>query len=165
VIRPYRRTFQPNAVGQLYCSCPTCALGTQHDYTIQKLELTNAYRSADQTFVPINIGGNKKEPEQAFLFQPSLVCKYSAFFFKAFRRDFLESKDKAIHLPDVTASTLRLFQFWLYGQSTRPELFEIGKEQKPVKRNRRVEQKDENATPMWIDQEGELCCRNYCYAC
>jgi hypothetical protein len=88
--------------------------------------------------------------------QLSLLCNKSAYFSKAFKRDFLESKSRTIHLPDVTGSTLRLFQFWLYGQSTRPELYETVKESTPVKRKRRVDQKDENSTPMWIDREGEF---------
>jgi hypothetical protein len=48
-----------------------------------------------------------------------LLCSHSPYFSHAFEGDFLESEEKTIHLPDVTASTLRIFQCWLYGQVSR----------------------------------------------
>jgi hypothetical protein len=50
-----------------------------------------------------------------------LLCNHSPYFHKVFKGDFRESDEKEIHLPDVTASTLRLFQSWLYSQVARAE--------------------------------------------
>jgi len=50
-----------------------------------------------------------------------LLCSHSPYFHNAFTGDFRESEEKAIHLPDVTASTLRIFQSWLYGQLARAD--------------------------------------------
>jgi hypothetical protein len=38
---------------------------------------------------------------------------------EAFEGDWQESEDKSIRLPDVSESTFRLFQHWLYAQFTR----------------------------------------------
>jgi hypothetical protein len=47
-----------------------------------------------------------------------LLCSHSPYFAGAFQGKFRETEDRSIHLPDVTDSTMRLFQFWLYRQST-----------------------------------------------
>jgi len=51
-----------------------------------------------------------------------LICSHSPYFQKAFQGNFRESEEKVIYLPDVTISTLRIFQHWLYSQVARAEL-------------------------------------------
>jgi hypothetical protein len=48
-----------------------------------------------------------------------LLCSHSPYFSAAFESDPKESEEKTIHLPDISASTLRIFQCWLYGQVSR----------------------------------------------
>ncbi|KAF1947073.1 hypothetical protein EJ02DRAFT_462015 [Clathrospora elynae] len=91
--------------------------------------------SRDHTLVTINIGGTDNEEKKAFMLHSGLICSQSPYFSKAFQGHFRESEERAIYLPHVTASTLRLYQFWLYGQSTRVEPQKSTK-YKPVQRRR-----------------------------
>ncbi len=50
-----------------------------------------------------------------------LLCAHSRYFRNACEGLLPESEERAIHLPNVTESTIKLFQFWLYGQATREE--------------------------------------------
>lgn len=67
----------------------------------------------DQTLVEITIG------DESFMLHKGLLCSHSKYFKAAFEGDFRDVEDKAVQLPGVTDSTLKLFQFWLYGQATR----------------------------------------------
>ncbi len=78
----------------------------------------NAKRSRDQTFVTISIGDAADKDKQVFMLHRELLCSHSPYFAGAFQGKFRESEDRSIYLPDVTDSTMRLFQFWLYRQST-----------------------------------------------
>jgi hypothetical protein len=69
----------------------------------------------DQTQVEIIVG----EEEKAFMVYKELVCFHSEYFRGAFEGSFRESEEKSIVLADVTESTFRLFQVWLYAQATR----------------------------------------------
>ncbi|KAF2028390.1 hypothetical protein EK21DRAFT_90675 [Setomelanomma holmii] len=62
-------------------------------------------------------GSNKRKWRSTL----GLLCEQSTYFQKAFQDGFRESDEKEIHLPDVTASTLRMFQSWLYSQLARAE--------------------------------------------
>ena len=76
-------------------------------------------RSRDQTFVTINIDGDDDdEGPQTYMLHRESLCSQSPYFAAAFKSEFRESKDKSISVGGVTASTMRLFQFWLYGRST-----------------------------------------------
>jgi len=76
-------------------------------------------RSRDQTFVTINIDGDDDdEGPQTYMLHRESLCSQSPYFAAAFKSEFRESKDKSISIGGVTASTMRLFQFWLYGRST-----------------------------------------------
>lgn len=50
-----------------------------------------------------------------------LLCAHSRYFRNACEGLLAENEALAIHLPSVTESTIKLFQFWLYGQATREE--------------------------------------------
>jgi len=76
-------------------------------------------RSRDQTFVTISTSdADTYEGKQIYLLHRELLCSHSPYFAGAFKGGFRESEDKSIHLQDVSASTMRLFQFWLLKQST-----------------------------------------------
>lgn len=98
--------------------------------------LTSLLRSVDQTLVKITIGDGIVKPKTSFMIHEGLLCAHSKYFRKAFKGDFRESTEKTIHLPDISDSTLRLFQFWLYGQSTREAPERVFK--RPKTRHRHV---------------------------
>lgn len=50
-----------------------------------------------------------------------LLCAHSRYFRNACEGLLPEGEERAVHLPGVDESTLKLFQFWLYGQATREE--------------------------------------------
>ena len=50
-----------------------------------------------------------------------LLCAHSRYFRNYCEGLLPENEERAIHLPNVTESTVKLFQFWLYGQATREE--------------------------------------------
>lgn len=50
-----------------------------------------------------------------------LLCAHSRYFRNACEGLLPDSEERAIHLPNVSESTIKLFQFWLYGQATREE--------------------------------------------
>lgn len=61
-----------------------------------------------------------------------LLCAHSRYFRNACEGLLPEDEGRAIHLPNVTESTIKLFQFWLYGQATREEPKRIIKRPKPT---------------------------------
>jgi hypothetical protein len=81
--------------------------------------LTHMCSSADQVTVSISVDDCGTAAKQTFMLHRGLLCSHSPYFSNAFEGDFGESEDKTIHLPDVTASTMRVFQCWLYGQVSR----------------------------------------------
>jgi hypothetical protein len=85
----------------------------------KKTHLTNICSSADQVTVSISVDDCGTAAKQTFMLHRGLLCSHSPYFSNAFEGNFHESEDKTIHLPDVTASTLRVFQCWLYGQVSR----------------------------------------------
>lgn len=50
-----------------------------------------------------------------------LLCAHSRYFRNACEGLLSEDEALTVHLPNVTESTIKLFQFWLYGQATREE--------------------------------------------
>jgi len=50
-----------------------------------------------------------------------LLCAHSRYFRNACEGLLSEDAALTIHLPNITESTIKLFQFWLYGQATREE--------------------------------------------
>jgi hypothetical protein len=80
-----------------------------------------AHSATDQVTVTISVDDCGTAEKQIFTLHQGLLCSHSPYFHNAFKGGFRESDEKAIHLPDVTASTLRIFQAWLYGQVSRPE--------------------------------------------
>lgn len=82
---------------------------------------------------------------QSIMPHRELLCCHSPYFHKAFKGDFRESEEKAVYLCDVTASTLRIFQSWLYGQMVRAD------PENPSERDR-LHCDD---LPLWADIEGE----------
>jgi hypothetical protein len=71
----------------------------------------------DQTLVEIIVGG--EDAQKSFNLHKDLLCYHSRYFRKAFEGDWQENEDKFIRLPDVSETTFRLFQHWLYAQVTR----------------------------------------------
>lgn len=71
--------------------------------------------------VTISVDDCGTTEKQVFTLHRGLLCSHSPYFHNAFKGGFRESEEKAIYLPDVTASTLRIFQVWLYGQVSRSE--------------------------------------------
>ena len=50
-----------------------------------------------------------------------LLCAHSRYFRNACEGLLSEDEALTIHLPNISESTIKLFQFWLYGQATREE--------------------------------------------
>jgi hypothetical protein len=85
-----------------------------------------------------------------------LLCNHSPYFHKAFKGDFRESDEKEIHLPDVTASTLRLFQSWLYSQVARAEPERSIKRAKVVTAEPQRERDEDNESVQAMRSESEI---------
>ncbi|KAF9694843.1 hypothetical protein EKO04_006996 [Ascochyta lentis] len=78
------------------------------------------FLAIDQTLIGITIGDDEEE-KKSFMLHKDLLCAHSRYFRNACEGLLPESGERAIHLPNVTESTIKLFQFWLYGQATREE--------------------------------------------
>jgi hypothetical protein len=81
---------------------------------------TNPARAIDQTLIEITIG-DEEEERKSFMLHKDLLCAHSRYFRNACEGLLPEGEERAVHLPGVDESTLKLFQFWLYGQATREE--------------------------------------------
>jgi hypothetical protein len=86
-----------------------------------KLTLTSHCSSADQTLVEISVDDCGTTEKQKFMLHRGLLYSCSPYFHETFNGEFRESDEKTIYLPGVTASTMRLFQHWVYGQVDRTE--------------------------------------------
>jgi hypothetical protein len=84
-----------------------------------------------------------------------LLCSRSPYFHKAFNGHFRESEEKTIYLPDVTASTLRLFQHWIYGQVARAEPGRSSKKAKTGQKSMHHDQNEDNES-MRATQSGSI---------
>ncbi|KZM19389.1 uncharacterized protein EKO05_0002967 [Ascochyta rabiei] len=89
------------------------------------------FLAIDQTLVGITIGDDEEE-KKSFMLHKDLLCAHSRYFRNACEGLVAESEERAIHLPHVTESTIKLFQFWLYGQATREEPKRVIKRPKPT---------------------------------
>ncbi|KAJ8113994.1 hypothetical protein OPT61_g4016 [Boeremia exigua] len=78
------------------------------------------FLAIDQTLIGITIGDDEEE-KKSFMLHKDLLCAHSRYFRNACEGLLSEDEALTIHLPNVTESTIKLFQFWLYGQATREE--------------------------------------------
>lgn len=89
-------------------------------HTALKRATDARHRAIDQTLIGITIGDDE-EDKKSFMLHKDLLCAHSRYFRNACEGLLPDSEERAIHLPNVTESTIKLFQFWLYGQATREE--------------------------------------------
>jgi hypothetical protein len=110
-----------SANGVRPCEFSVFGLQTRSDATnYNNVNLMMCIRSADQVTVCISVDDRGTTAKQTFMLHRGLLCSHSPYFSNAFESDVKEStEEKVIHLPDITASTLRIFQCWLYGQVSR----------------------------------------------
>jgi hypothetical protein len=102
-----------------------------HAHTSSEYATDARHRAIDQTLVGITIGDDE-ETKKSFMLHKDLLCAHSRYFRNACEALLPESEDRAIHLSGVTESTIKLFQFWLYGQATREEPKRVIKRPKPT---------------------------------
>lgn len=77
-------------------------------------------RAIDQTLIGITIG-EEEDDKKSFMLHKDLLCAHSRYFRNACEGLLSEDEALTIHLPNISESTIKLFQFWLYGQATREE--------------------------------------------
>ncbi|KAF3042224.1 hypothetical protein E8E12_009814 [Didymella heteroderae] len=78
------------------------------------------FLAIDQTLIGITIG-EEEEDKKSFMLHKDLLCAHSRYFRNACEGLLSEDETLTIHLPNISESTIKLFQFWLYGQATREE--------------------------------------------
>ncbi|KAH6622304.1 hypothetical protein C7974DRAFT_398051 [Boeremia exigua] len=78
------------------------------------------FLAIDQSLIGITIGDDEEE-KKSFMLHKDLLCAHSRYFRNACEGLLSEDEALTIHLPNVSESTIKLFQFWLYGQATREE--------------------------------------------
>ncbi|KAJ4407416.1 hypothetical protein N0V91_004000 [Didymella pomorum] len=88
------------------------------------------FLAIDQTLIGITIG-EEEEERKSFMLHKDLLCAHSRYFRNACEGLLSEDEALTIHLPSISESTIKLFQFWLYGQATREEPKRVIKRPKP----------------------------------
>ncbi|KAJ4339504.1 hypothetical protein N0V87_003202 [Didymella glomerata] len=78
------------------------------------------FLAIDQTLIGITIG-EEEDDKKSFMLHKDLLCAHSRYFRNACEGLLSEDEALTIHLPNIFESTIKLFQFWLYGQATREE--------------------------------------------
>ncbi|KAI4699376.1 hypothetical protein J4E81_004400 [Alternaria sp. BMP 2799] len=87
------------------------------------MKVTDKVRDLGKEMVRVTVGTSKTP----FTFHKKLLRRESEYFSRAFGPNFKEGKDGVLHLPETSKTTFRLFQTWVYLQTTRspPGLSEV----------------------------------------
>ncbi|KAF2128459.1 hypothetical protein P153DRAFT_357809 [Dothidotthia symphoricarpi CBS 119687] len=91
--------------------------------------------------------------QKSFMVYKDLLCHYSEYFRGAFDGQFRESEEKTTNLREVSESTFRLFQCWLYGQAARVEITPATKRTKNSHEGMYRRKPILNEVPAWVDHE------------